>query len=242
MNYFYLLLGVLLIASVVSKSDRFVMKNKKPEDWLIDLFSQLMHFFIIPALQVALVFPLYSFLFPSLKSSVEINWLGAILFNMFVDYTWYWNHRALHARTKFWNLHALHHEPSHLDIFATPKNSFLSPFFMSYFWLLPFAIYISLDPAPLIAVASFSLFINFWGHTQLNFNPQSKIKKFLSVFLIQPEDHFWHHSNDCTSCNFGTVFNFWDKIHGTWHRPNYMPLKLGFKMSMPSWRKVFWPF
>lgn len=112
---------------------------------------------------------------------------------------------------------------------------------MVYFWLQPLVIFPAVDPIPFLTIAGLGLLVNFWGHTTFNLPRHSSLRKVLSLFLIQPEDHFWHHSTQNTYCNFATVFNFWDKLHGTWHQPHEAPTKLGFALNQPLWRKLFFP-
>jgi sterol desaturase/sphingolipid hydroxylase (fatty acid hydroxylase superfamily) len=240
-NLFYYLLALLLVLTILSKVGQQVLMRRNASDWILDGISLLNHFLIIPMLQVALVIPIFIFSFPELKGTINIGWGLAVLASMFIDYGWYWNHRLFHAKTRFWSLHAVHHEPQDLDIFRTPRNSLLSPLFMVYFWVIPLFIYLAQDPVPFLFVTAFSLVVNFWGHTHFNFPKDSILRRIASSFLIQPKDHYWHHSSDQTYCNFGTVFNFWDRIHGTWHASEDLPQRLGFKLNYSLGRKIFLP-
>ena len=128
-----------------------------------------------------------------------------------------------------------------MDALASQRNSVWSFPFMVYFWVTPLVLYLAKDPAPFLTLAGCCVLINFWGHTRLGFGANSRIERVLSWAIIQPEDHFWHHSVENSYCNFATVFNFWDKLHGTWQRTGAMPEKLGFDSDMPLWRKIFFP-
>ncbi len=110
-----------------------------------------------------------------------------------------------------------------------------------YFWLIPLFIFIAKDPFPFLFVTGFSLVINFWGHTHFNLPKDSSVRKLASLFLIQPKDHYWHHSSDQTYCNFGTVYNFWDRFHHTWYSSEEVPQRLGFRLSYSLSRKIFLP-
>lgn len=239
----HLLLLGLLALSVLHVLDRRQLLARGREDWAIDAIAQGSHFLLIPFVQAAVVYPLLALTAPGLKSSLEIGWPAAIVANMLIDYGWYWNHRLFHAQTPLWRLHSVHHESERLDILATPRNSLVSPFLMVYFWLQPVAVFLARDPAPFLTVAGFGLLVNFWGHTQLNLRRGSLLRRCLSTFLIQPEDHYWHHSAEGnTYCNFATVFNFWDRLHGTWHQPDIAPARLGFPLvDQPFWRRLVLP-
>jgi len=121
-------------------------------------------------------------------------------------------------------------------------DAFASPLFMVYFWLIPIVLYFAADPIPFLSFSMFGLVVNFWGHTSFTFKQGSFMSRGLALFLVQPEDHFWHHSAENPRCNYGTVLNFWDRIHGTWHRPERAPSALGFNLDMSLVRKLFFPF
>lgn len=238
----YVSLALLLAVSFVLPNERKNLTSRSLSDWLIDGGSLITHFLVLPIAQVFIVYRLYAFILPEFKGTVSLGWVAAIGANMVVDYAWYWNHRLFHAQGPLWNLHAVHHEPKKLDILASSRNTLWSPMVMVYFWLQPLAIFLAQDPAPFLTVAGVGLLINFWGHTNLNLPRNSVLRKIASTFLIQPEDHFWHHSAQNTYCNFATVFNFWDKLHGTWHQPHQAPGKLGFELKLPTWKKLSFPF
>ncbi len=239
LNWVHFSLFGLVLATGLSAS-RFARRDQ--ENWLVDALSLTNHFALIPALQALAVYPLLSFLLPQAKGSLDFGWVGALGFNLLIDYAWYWNHRILHSKNWLWNLHAVHHSAEDLDVLASSRNALVTPLFMVYFWLIPVAIYLLRDPAPFLLVSGISLLINFWGHTRLNLPRGSVARRILSLAIIQPEDHFWHHSADHPHCNFGTVFNFWDRFHSTWHQPGYAPTKLGFHVNRPLWLKTLLPF
>lgn len=240
-NLFYYFIASLVLLTAISKVGLEVLKRRNTADWILDGISLLNHFVILPMLQVSIVFPLLYLLVPNLKGTVEIGWGLAIAANMLIDYGWYWNHRFFHARTRLWSLHAVHHEPQELDIFKTSRNTFWSPVLMVYFWMIPLFIFLAQDPFPFLFMAGVSLVINFWGHTHFNIPENTVARKIASSFLIQPKDHYWHHSSEQTYCNFGTIYNFWDRIHGTWYASEAVPQKLGFKLNYSLSRKIFLP-
>jgi alkylglycerol monooxygenase len=232
----------LVAFTFLHRESRTIAFQRTFEDWILDILSLLNHFLLLPLIQGSLVYWLYSSAIPHLKGSLEMGWITALGASMLIDYAWYWNHRAFHAQTKFWNLHAVHHAPKELDVFASSRNSLISPIFMVYMWIIPLVIFLAKDPVPFLTFSGISLIINFWGHTHFNTPRNSFLQRSMSFIFIQPEDHFWHHSTDNSYCNFGTVFNFWDKIHGTWNQPKRAPSQLGFDHDLPLWRKLFFPW
>lgn len=237
-HYALFLLFALSLATPLGRNALF---RRKGDDWALDASSLAVHFFAIPALQLVIAFPFYSWLIPNLKGQLDLGWGLAIALNALIDYGWYWNHRLFHARTWFWNLHAVHHAPDQLDLLMSPRNSVWSPLFMVYFWFIPLFLYLAANPIPFLGAAGFSLIVNFWGHTALDFPPGSLPQRILNQFLIQPKDHHWHHSAENPHCNFGTVYNFWDRMHGTWQASDRAPTRLGFDLKLPTWKKIFYP-
>lgn len=234
----HILLAFLFLATLFSVPSRMDMKTRKRQDWLLDFVSLGTYFFLLPIGQFLLVENFYELVLTGWKRSLDFGWGASILLLMAVDYLWYWNHRLFHAQTPLWNLHAVHHDASQLDMFASQRNSIWSFLFMVYFWTIPLILFLAKDPIPFLVLAAIASLINFWGHTRLDFPRGSIVRKVFALAIIQPEDHFWHHSENC---NFATVFNFWDKLHGTWHQPDVAPQKLGFDSGMTAWQKIFFP-
>lgn len=216
--------------------------QRRPEDWIIEGASLLMHFWILPAVQVLFVYQLYRLLIPSWEGGLALPAWTGVLFYPVIDYAWYWNHRLFHSQTRWWNLHAVHHSAKHLDVFATARNSLGSHFLMVYFWFLSLGAFLLRDVTIFLGVATLGAMVNFWGHTSFGPTPGTRVYKILSYFLITPHDHYWHHSTERANCNFGTVFNVWDRIHGTWFSPNHEPKSLGNDLSLSLGRQLFFPF
>jgi len=241
-NFADITILVLCALTLLHPKMRAATLARRWDGWILDTTSLINHFILLPTLQVLIAFRLYSYLFPSMKGMIDFGWVGSLGAYMAIDYTWYWNHRLFHAKTPLWNLHGVHHQPEDLDIFASARNSLISPFFMVYFWLIPAVLFLAQDPMPFLAYAGVGLIINFWGHTRFNLPRGSMAYRAATKIFVLPEDHFWHHSAEQTYCNFGTVFNFWDKWHKTWHQPGVMPRTLGYKDPMPLWKKVLFPW
>lgn len=230
------------------KSLRFSLSKARrtKREWFLDLSNLAVQMICLPVLEFTLLGKLFHFLIPSLQGSIHGNiWASVIIFCI-IDYAWYWNHRAFHANSPYWMLHAVHHEVRHLDVFATSRNSLWSPIVKTYFWLTPLAVFLLDDPRIFLSISGFGLFVAFWTHTEFDLARDSlfssKFKKVLNLFLIQPEDHFWHHSTHKSHTNFGNVLNVWDKLHGTWYKPNEKPAEFGFELELPFWKKLIFPF
>jgi sterol desaturase/sphingolipid hydroxylase (fatty acid hydroxylase superfamily) len=234
-------LGFAFVSLLVT-SERKRMLEKPLADWIVDLTSVLMHFLILPALQVAIVYKLLNTFLPTWKGMLPSSfWLSALLY-VVIDYMWYWNHRIFHARTPLWSLHKTHHSAEQLDVFVTPRNSILSHFLMVYFWFLALAVYLLSDPTIFLAFATAGVVINFWGHTNFFLPCNAWYNRLLSAIIVTPREHLWHHSRENPHCNFGTVFSFWDRWHGTNHCGDERPTAFGEPGKRKVWTELVWPF
>ncbi len=248
MDFIDLSVLALFFATFLKSSDfrqmdfRFSRNQRSPEEWILDIANLAIQFFGLPFLGVLFVTRLYELSFPSLKGVIHGSfWVSVVLFCI-TDYAWYWNHRAFHAKTLYWRLHVVHHEPKMLDVFSTSRGTLWSPLVKTYFWLTPLVVFLLDDPRIFLMVSSFGLFIAFWTHTEFNLPRKSILRNILDLFLVQPEDHFFHHSTFESHTNFGNVFNFWDRLHGTWYQPQVSVKELGFDSKLPMWKKMFFPF
>lgn len=111
-----------LLISLIVTSERKGIKSRDINDWVVDISSLLIHFFILPILQILIVQKSMAYFFPNAKVTVESTLLISILFYLIIDYGWYWNHRILHSRTKLWNLPRTHHSPTQVDVFTTARS------------------------------------------------------------------------------------------------------------------------
>ncbi|MBC7396476.1 MAG: sterol desaturase family protein [Bdellovibrionales bacterium] len=235
-----MLLAALLGLSLLNTKTLETFKRRKKHEWIIDAVSLGCYFILVPAAQIAIGYSIYAFLIPQFKGALILGWMGSLFALLITDYIWYWNHRLFRAQTPLWRLHTVHHESKELDFFASQRNSVWSFPFMIYFWVSRLILFLAKDPFPFLTLASVGALINFWGHTNLFVAP-GLTKRIFSLFLIQPENHFWHHSAENPNCNFATLFNFWDKLHGNWYSPGTLPTQLGYESKMPLWRKVIFP-
>jgi sterol desaturase/sphingolipid hydroxylase (fatty acid hydroxylase superfamily) len=237
----YILLSSLLALTILHVQSRTDLRLRQWEDWVLDGMSLIFFFIVLPFVQIGVVYQLYARLIPAWHALFDGGWVISMLWFAAMDYAWYWNHRLLHARTPLWNLHSVHHMSQRLDLFASQRNTIWSFGVMTYFWLTPLFLFLTNNPTPFLILSSIAILINFWGHTRLVLPRKSVLWRLLSLAIIQPEDHFWHHSESNPGCNFATIFNFWDKLHGTWYQPGVEPPHLGFNLKMSIWRKLFFP-
>lgn len=226
----------------MSQNHRQSLVQRSSVDWVVDGASLLVHFFVLPLLQVAIVYSLLDFLIPELRGKVSASVWTSIGFYLVIDYAWYWNHRLFHAETPLWNLHSTHHKPDRIDVLITARNALVSHIAMVYLWFIGLATYVLSDASGFLALVAFGTVVNFWGHTHLNFKSGSLIGSILGILIVTPLDHHWHHSRENSRCNFGTVFNVWDRLHGTLYRPGIAPKEYGDSSKSTVWSQLIWPF
>ena len=218
------------------------MVARKRTDWIVDLSSVFIHFFVAPVLQIYVAHTALNALVPGLKGSLPSSlWVSLVLYAV-VDYSWYWNHRLSHSDTVFWSLHRAHHLPETIDVFATSRNPLITHFFRVYLWLVGLFVYLLDDPTLFLSIAACGSVIIFWGHTNFCLPADSIAEKTISAVFATPRQHLWHHSRWNPRCNFGSVLSLWDRIHGTLHQGDTLPESYGSTQSEPAWRQILWPF
>lgn len=243
MLYAHLMLVALAILSLCVASQRQAIFTRGLGDWAIDVTSLLTHFFLIPMVTSFVILVFRKWLVPSYEGIIDISPVATILGGLLItDYLWYWNHRAFHAQTRFWNLHEVHHNSKRFDIFISPRNTLWSPLFFVYLWATAVGTIVLKDPAPMMTAAAIALVINFWGHTSFAPKVGSRWHRALALVLITPHEHAWHHSSESNNHNFATVFSFWDRLHGTYYSPNARPASFGFDSAFTTARQIFFPF
>jgi sterol desaturase/sphingolipid hydroxylase (fatty acid hydroxylase superfamily) len=234
---------VILLALTVTNSKKpFLLSKKSREDWLLDGIGLFFQGIAIPFFQIAIVFQLYQLLLPDTRGLLNLYPIAAFLLSfVFVDYLYYWNHRLFHSR-KLWKIHQVHHTVTEMDVLGTSRNTLWTSFFIVYLWIHSLFIYLLQEPKYYILGISLSSALDLWRHSSFTPAADSLLYRCLSTWLILPQDHAWHHCNDCIQGNYGANLNFWDKIHGTYYKSDKAPDSLGINSSLCFSKKLFFPF
>lgn len=207
-------------------------------DWLIDLTGLFIQGILIPAIQIGIGYFLFTWLMPSWKSRLEVGWAGGFFLNFIVvDYLYYWNHRLLH-RPKLWFAHQVHHNAKQLDVLATSRNTIWSPSLILYIWINTFFVFLLRDSRGYIVAAGLTAALDLWRHSNL---VTPKALCWLKLFLITPEEHAWHHSQELFGINYGANFSLWDRWHHTYFSAKESPKQFGVPVRLPIWRKLIFP-
>lgn len=243
MEYALIAIAIMAVVTLLKKTTRQRAFERSALDWVIDLSSLGVHFLVMPILGIALGNFLRRFVPTGYEGVVDLPAPAvALIFMVVTDYLWYWNHRAFHAQTRFWNLHEVHHNAKVFDIYMSPRNTLWSPLLFIYLWSGALGALLLKDPAGMTAGAAISLVINFWGHTSFGPRAGSRFHRLLAAVFITPHEHAWHHSSDSNHHNFATVFSFWDRWHGTYHSPVEKPAAYGFPSAFSPVKQILFPF
>lgn len=233
----------LLAALTLSLSEqRSAALSRNAEDWVLDISGLLVQGLAVPALGVSLVFVLLMSAAPEARGSFEISFASAFLLNfVVVDYLYYWNHRFLHSKG-LWKIHAVHHTAKQADVFITSRNTLWAPLLIVYVWANGISLFLLKDPVPFLLSASITASLDLWRHTLFCPAPGSFFHRAVSLVIITPNEHVWHHSSDRADSNFGANLSIWDRIHNTYVSSAGRPERLGIPLRLGLGRKLLFPF
>lgn len=205
-----LVLGGMLLWEHVSGA---YPQHEKLKRWASNLslawFSTLCIRLFIPLGAVALAMKVQQQQFGLLQSlPLPLNVAVSVLV---LDLVIYWQHRAFHAFTPLWRIHATHHLDTELD--ASTGGRF-HPIEYIISMLIKMLTVVMLGCAP-VAVLAFEIILNasaIFNHA--NVRLPKMLKKLLSPWLVIPEVHRIHHStkHGQMNSNFGFFLNWWDKL------------------------------
>ena len=141
--------------------------------------------------------------------------ISIVLAILLIDFTNYLIHRVSHKIPYLWKLHRLHHSDKKVDAVTTFLHH---PFEIMVNSLLIIALYVVFD-IPVVVIVWFSYFgavHSAFTHTELLI--PEKIDRYLKYFIITPNMHRIHHSQDMKegNSNFGNVFPWWDILFNTY--------------------------
>ena len=227
--------------TIFNKSTRNKLKKKCFQDWLLDSAGLVFQGILIPLFQVILIYQLSCLLIMPQKCLNLPIILSFILSFVGVDYIYYWNHRLLHC-SFLWKIHRVHHTISYMDVLGTSRNTLWASFLIIYLWIHSWFIYILTDPTGYLLGVSLTSALDLWRHSQLIIPSNSWLYRFLSPWLILPQDHAWHHSSQCFNYNYGANLKLWDRLHGTYYNNSQLPTEIGIKTSLSLTQKLLFPF
>jgi sterol desaturase/sphingolipid hydroxylase (fatty acid hydroxylase superfamily) len=152
-----------------------------------------------------------------------LHWLalhgcGAALAGfVLMDYGYWWWHWANHQIAFFWRFHNVHHTDLDMDVTTAARFHFGEILFSIGFLSLAVLLF---GIAPLTFVAFFIVFEAATCFHHSNWRLPIGVERALNLVMVTPRMHGIHHSivERETNSNWGTVFCWWDKLHGTLRR------------------------
>jgi sterol desaturase/sphingolipid hydroxylase (fatty acid hydroxylase superfamily) len=139
----------------------------------------------------------------------------------------------------------VHHTVTQLDVLGSSRNSLWSSFFILYLWIHTLMLYLLDNPSGYLWGISLTAALDLWRHSQLGPHPQSWLYRWLSPWLILPQDHARHHAYQSAqqpNYNFGANLKLWDILHNTAQQADHFPKKLGVNTTLRFWQKLLYPF
>jgi sterol desaturase/sphingolipid hydroxylase (fatty acid hydroxylase superfamily) len=232
----------LFLWTISNQFGRNQLQLKSWEDWLIDAVGLTIQGIFIPLLQATLVYGFYQYLLPHQQGYLKISpFLSFIISFILVDYLYYWNHRLLHSKW-LWQVHQVHHTVTQMDVLGTSRNTIWTSLLIVYLWIHTLFLYLLADPTGYLLGVSLTSALDLWRHSRLIIPGNNWLYKFLSFWLILPQDHAWHHARENHHCNYGANWKIWDRLHGTNYETRELPSVMGISTSLTLIQKLFLPF
>jgi sterol desaturase/sphingolipid hydroxylase (fatty acid hydroxylase superfamily) len=182
-------------------------------------------------------------------------WAGFVVGVLALDYGIYLWHRLNHISPFLWRFHNVHHLDLDMDVSTGIRFHFGEMLLSIPFRILVIAL-AGVQPLTIVIYEVIFEVATLFHHS--NIKLPKGLEKALAYFIITPKQHGIHHSvvqNESNS-NYGTVFNFWDRLHGSSIMnvkqqkvnigvPAYRSeeeLNLGFLLKLPVLKQRAWHF
>jgi lathosterol oxidase len=154
------------------------------------------------------------------------NWLQFPFFVCFTDFCIYWIHRGLHHKSLYKTLH----KPHHKWIMPTPFASHAFHPMDGYAQGLPYHIFPFLFPLQKFAYVALFIFVNIW--TVLIHDGEYAHN---SPIINGAACHTMHHLY--FNYNYGQFTTLWDRMGGSYRKPNDELFQKELKMCQSEWEK-----
>jgi sterol desaturase/sphingolipid hydroxylase (fatty acid hydroxylase superfamily) len=144
-------------------------------------------------------------------------WARAIAGFLLMDYAYWWWHWANHMVPLFWRFHNVHHTDLDMDVSTASRFHFGEMIFSIAFLSLGVAVF---SVGPITLLVFFILFEAATLFHHSNWRLCIWLERILNHVIVTPRMHGIHHSivQRETNSNWGTIFCWWDKLHGTLRR------------------------
>ena len=144
-------------------------------------------------------------------------WVVVIATFLLMDYAYWWWHWAMHMVPFFWRFHNVHHTDLDMDV-STAARFHFGEMILTIGFLSLAVLLLGIGPIMLTV-----FFITFEAETLFhhsNWRLPIRVERLLNTIIVTPRMHGIHHSivQRETNSNWGTIFCWWDKLHGTLRR------------------------
>ena len=145
------------------------------------------------------------------------RWARIIATFLLMDYAYWWWHWANHMIPLFWRFHNVHHTDLDMDVSTAIRFHFGEMFFSVGFLCLAVVLF---GISPMMLIIFFLCFEAATLFHHSNWRLPIKLERLLNYVFVTPRMHGIHHSivQRETNSNWGTMFCWWDKLHGTLRR------------------------
>jgi len=142
-------------------------------------------------------------------------WVELLLAVMLLDLVaQYGVHYCLHHVNWMWRLHMIHHADTHVDATTGTRHHIGDLAFR----FLAAGLAIVVFGIPAVYYLIYRLITIFFSYfTHANIQLPKPIDRSLSLLLVTPDMHKFHHHHQApwTDSNYGNVFSIWDRLFGT---------------------------
>ena len=145
---------------------------------------------------------------------------------LLLDYFYYWWHVATHRAPFLWRFHSVHHTDLEMDV-STAARFHWGEILISV--LLRVALVTLIGASPLTFLIYEIVFECATQFHHSNWRLHETVERGVNRILVTPRMHGTHHSvrREWLDSNWGTVFSWWDKLHGTHRTDAPDDLKIG---------------
>ena len=138
------------------------------------------------------------------------GWVAWIVALVFLDFCYYWDHRAGHEVRMLWASHVVHHSSTRYNLSTALRQTWTGEYTVLFF--LPVAL-VGVPVQIVLASWSFNLLYQFWIHTEAI----DKLWKPVEYLFNTPSHHRVHHGSQSQYLdrNYGGALIIWDRLFGS---------------------------
>ena len=168
--------------------------------------------------------PIFNCIFQVITLPTWVQLLITILiYDLISGYFFHW---LSHKISYLWQIHAMHHTDSTVDVSTSFRNHPIE--FIIQFLFFIFATFI-IGPSINLIINYLILYILFTQFNHANIKLAPWLNRLLGFIFITPDMHKIHHHFILPqrNSNYGNIFSFWDRFFGTFNNTPIYKIKFG---------------